>query len=50
MINDSLLIFMSQLIAIPEIAFFCRENYYEILHSRFYQRITLHTKQSDICH
>ena len=49
MINDSLLIFMSQLIAIPEIAFFCREKHYEILHSRFYQRITLHTKQSDIC-
>ena len=52
MFNDSLLILLSQFVAIPEKAFwasFCKEKQSDILHSRFYQRLTLNTKKSDTC-
>ena len=53
MFNDSLLILLSQFVAIPEKAFwvsFSKEKQSENLQSGFYQRLTLNTKKSDTCH
>ena len=52
MLNDSLFISLSQFTAIPKQDFyvsFCKEKQFKILHSHFYQRLTLNTKKSDIC-
>ena len=50
--NDSLFISALQFVEIPRKSFYVRfykEKQSEMLHSCFFQRLTLNTKKSDVC-